>query len=164
MASLQNINAINDFKQKNITIYLDICCFNRPYDDQTQHRIQLEAAAKLMIQSFIVDRQIDYVWSYVLGFENAKNPFIEKQNTILAFKQYANKIIQPNKEIEKMAIRFQNNGFKAYDSLHIACAVFAQCDYFLTVDDGVLRKQLPEIKITDPVVFINKWLKQRSTQ
>jgi len=24
-------------------IYLDMCCFNRPYDDQTQTRIHLEA-------------------------------------------------------------------------------------------------------------------------
>ena len=31
-------------------IYLDNCCFNRPYDDQTQIRISLETQAKLYVQ------------------------------------------------------------------------------------------------------------------
>ena len=63
---------------KNIKVYLDICCFNRPYDDQTQMRIQFETAAKLIIQSLIVEKQMDFAWSYVLEFENARNPFPEK--------------------------------------------------------------------------------------
>lgn len=28
-------------------VYLDNCCYNRPYDDQTQLRISLESQAKL---------------------------------------------------------------------------------------------------------------------
>lgn len=30
-------------------VYLDVCCFNRPYDDQTQDRVRLEAEAVLLI-------------------------------------------------------------------------------------------------------------------
>ena len=30
-------------------IYLDNCCYNRPFDDQTQERIHLESEAILMI-------------------------------------------------------------------------------------------------------------------
>jgi len=100
-----------------------MCCFNRPYDDQIQQRIQFEAVAKLMIQSLIVDGKIDFVWSYVLEFENSKNPFIEKRNTILAFKLYACEAAQPNPAIDNIANALQNQGLKAYDSLHIACAV-----------------------------------------
>ena len=77
-----------------LKLYLDVCCFNRPYDDQTQQRIQFESVAKLMIQSLIVDGDIDFTWSYVLEFENSKNPFLEKRNTILAFKQYASEIVR----------------------------------------------------------------------
>ena len=148
---------------KKAKIYLDMCCFNRPYDDQTQQRIQLEAVTKLMVQSYIVERHIDFVWSYVLEFENAKNPFLEKQNTILAFKRFACEIVHPNPVIEETAKHLQNEGLKAYDALHIACAIFANCDYFLTVDDKVLNKQCYEVKITDPVTFINQWLKERRT-
>lgn len=35
------------------TIYLDLCCFNRPYDDQTFQRIYLETEAKLFVQEQI---------------------------------------------------------------------------------------------------------------
>ena len=117
-----------------VKIYLDICCFNRPYDDQTQQRIQFEAVAKLMIQSLIVEGKIDFVWSYVLEFENSKNPFVEKWNTILAFKPYAIETVHPNPQIESIANTLQGKGLKAYDSLHIACATFSNCDYFLTAD------------------------------
>ncbi len=34
-------------------IYLDNCCYNRPYDDQTNLRIQIESQAKLAVQSRI---------------------------------------------------------------------------------------------------------------
>jgi hypothetical protein len=30
-------------------LYLDSCCYNRPYDDQTQERIHLEGEAVLAI-------------------------------------------------------------------------------------------------------------------
>ena len=36
---------------KKIILYLDNCCFNRPYDDQEQIAIYLETQAKLFIQS-----------------------------------------------------------------------------------------------------------------
>ncbi|XCN74374.1 MAG: hypothetical protein Q3M24_06415 [Candidatus Electrothrix aestuarii] len=30
-------------------IYLDACCFNRPFDDQRQNRIRLESEAIILI-------------------------------------------------------------------------------------------------------------------
>lgn len=32
-------------------IYLDNCCYNRPYDDLSQFTVNLEAQAKLFIQN-----------------------------------------------------------------------------------------------------------------
>jgi hypothetical protein len=34
-------------------IYLDICCFNRPFDDQTQLLVRLQTEAKLAVQDAI---------------------------------------------------------------------------------------------------------------
>jgi hypothetical protein len=31
-------------------IYLDVCCLNRPFDDQTQQRIRLEARHQDLLQ------------------------------------------------------------------------------------------------------------------
>jgi hypothetical protein len=40
--------------EKNMKIYLDNCCFNRPFDDQSSMRVKLEAEAKLFIQEQII--------------------------------------------------------------------------------------------------------------
>ncbi|MCK7575329.1 MAG: hypothetical protein MZV65_05220 [Chromatiales bacterium] len=50
-------------------IYLDMCCFNRPYDDQSQARIRLETEAKLLIQEHIHAGRCKLAWSAVLDFE-----------------------------------------------------------------------------------------------
>ena len=46
-------------------IYLDNCCFNRPFDDQTQLKIHLESQAKLFIQHKIISKEYQLVWSFL---------------------------------------------------------------------------------------------------
>jgi hypothetical protein len=41
-------------------IYLDTCCLNRPFDDQTQERIRLESEAMLAILSRIEKGEWEY--------------------------------------------------------------------------------------------------------
>ncbi len=43
---------------------------------------------------------------------------------------------------------------KSKDALHIACAVFSHCNYFLTTDRKLLNLELKEIKIYNPIDFI----------
>ena len=45
-------------------IYLDNCCYNRPYDDQSQLRISLESQAKLYVQELIREDKFELVASY----------------------------------------------------------------------------------------------------
>lgn len=63
-------------------VYHDICCFNRPFDDQSQLRVRLEAEAKLSIQEKIRAGSIKLAWSYMVDFENTANPFEERSNAI----------------------------------------------------------------------------------
>ena len=42
-------------------IYLDNCCFNRPYDDQTHLSIRLEAEAKIFVQNQILKGTIEII-------------------------------------------------------------------------------------------------------
>jgi hypothetical protein len=56
-------------------LYLDNCMFNRPYDDQSNIKVLLDAEAKLKIQENIRANNYDLVWSYILDYENVKNPF-----------------------------------------------------------------------------------------
>ena len=66
-------------------IYLDNCCYNRPYDDQSQIRISLETQAKLYIQNLVKDKQIELVTSYILEYENGKNKFGKRKQVIAEF-------------------------------------------------------------------------------
>ncbi len=56
-------------------VYLDNCCYNRPYDDQSYMRIHLDTQAKLYIQEMIKEKKIELVNSYMLEYENSKNRF-----------------------------------------------------------------------------------------
>jgi predicted nucleic acid-binding protein len=42
--------------------------------------------------------------------------------------------------------------------LHIACAITAKADYFLTTDKGILKKSqmVSDIQIKDPIDFIRE--------
>lgn len=119
---------------RKLKVYLDNCCFNRPYDDQTQDIIMLETTAKLMIQKLITEKQIDLVWSYVLKFENSRNIYEAKKNAIASWRKLSTFYVDQNSEIELLAEEIMQSGLKEYDSLHVACAINAQCEYFITVD------------------------------
>jgi predicted nucleic acid-binding protein len=142
----------------NMKIYVDNCCFNRPFDDQSQLRIKLESEAKLKIQEEIRAGRLEMVWSYIIDYENSKNPFAERKKQIVVWKKYAIVDIQENTEIIKKANSLSRKGMRKMDSLHIACAIYSQCDYFLTTDDKVLKKSdiIEEINIVDPFGFIKE--------
>jgi len=77
---IRNIGNISDNKsEKTVKIYLDNCCFNRPFDDQSLLAIRLETEAKLGIQERIRTGDFLLGWSYILDFENNANPFSERR-------------------------------------------------------------------------------------
>ena len=139
-------------------IYLDNCCYNRPFDDQKQIKIQLETIAKLHIQNKIKIGVYDLVWSYVLDYENKNNPYDDKKFQISDWRFIATEnISEENEEIILTAERLQaEKNFKTYDALHISCAIFAKCDYFITVDKKLLNTPVDEIKIVSPINFLQE--------
>jgi len=139
-------------------VYLDNCCFNRPFDDQNQIRIHLEAQAKLYVQSQIKDKKIELVWSYILDYENAFNPFEERKNIIQNWKSKAISDIEENEQILQNAKELISLGLKSKDALHVACAIEGKCDYFLTTDYNVLSKlkNYNKIEVLNPInVIVN---------
>ncbi len=141
-------------------IYLDNCCFNRPFDDQSQIRIRLESEAKLKIQEEIRSGKFQLVWSYILDYENNQNPYQERKVRIKKWKEYAISDIEETSELIETASLLNQKGIQKIDSLHIACAILSKCEYFLTTDDEILRraKQIDDINIDDPIGFIKEVL------
>jgi len=64
-------------------VYLDNCCYNRPFDEQGQVSVLLEPIAKLSIQQQMRDGDIEYAWSSVLDFEIRKSRFLDRSLQIL---------------------------------------------------------------------------------
>ena len=141
-------------------VYLDNCCFNRPFDDQSQIRIRLESEAKLKIQEEIRKGEFKLVWSYILDYENNMNPYQERKERIDGWKNYAETDVQEGNELIETAPVLNNKGFSKMDALHIACAIDADSEYFLTTDDGILKLStaVDEIKINDPIGFLKEIL------
>jgi predicted nucleic acid-binding protein len=52
------------------------------------------------------------------------------------------------------------HGLKKIDALHVACAIVAGADFFLTTDDGILKKAalVHSIQIYDLIGFIKEAL------
>ena len=107
-------------------IYLDMCCFNRPYDDQTQARIHLETGAKLLLQQKVKNAECDLIWSSVLDFECQNNPFEERRHAIIQWRWLAKAILTTNFEIINQAKMHQAQGIGQFDALHVACAIAGQ--------------------------------------
>ena len=138
-------------------IYLDNCCFNRPFDDQKQIRIRIETEAKLFIQGGIADGIYSLAWSYILDFENAANPFPERKETITNWKKRAVIDTDETKQLLELAHTLNKRQIKAKDALHNASSVVMQCNYFITTDLFLIKKLInfEAIKIVSPVDFIN---------
>jgi predicted nucleic acid-binding protein len=138
-------------------VYLDNCCFNRPFDDQAGIRVKLETDAKLYIQLMIRAKKIELAWSYILDFENEANPFFERKYTIEKWKHLSVIDIDETEAVLLMANNFTKQGLKAKDALHVACAIETKCDFFLTTDDIIQKKMknVNGIKVFNPIEFIN---------
>ncbi len=141
-------------------IYLDNCCFNRPFDDQAQVRIRREAEAVLAIQDAIRAGSHSLIWSYILDYENQQNPVLERRVVIGLWRAYAQTDVQASPCVLKYATAMYERGFGKLDSLHLACAQEAGADCFLTTDDGVLKKasRVSAFAILDPINFVNEAL------
>ena len=97
---------------------------------------------------------------YPVHYENSRNPFQERREQIAKWRSYSESYIEEDEEIIKRAAGVNQRGIKKIDSLHIACAIKAKAEYFLTTDDGVPKKAtvIQDIKITDPIGFIKEVL------
>jgi len=140
-------------------IYLDTCCFNRPYDEKNQLKIELETLAKINIQKEILEEKYDLVWSYIINYENSENPFNDRKESISDWESVAEKYVPFSDEALAKGKEIQLLGIKLKDALHLAYAIIGNCDYFLTCDNGILNKNINEIKVINPIDFVEMELK-----
>jgi predicted nucleic acid-binding protein len=144
-------------------VYLDACCVNRPFDDQSQDRIRLEAEAVLLIIKHFENNEWSWCGSDVLNFEIDQIPNLERRQRVRQIVKYAHSVVALDSKIVSRAKQIEELGFAAYDALHIASAEDADCDVFLTTDDRLLHiadrsKDQMKINISNPLIWLNERL------
>ncbi|MBR8835301.1 MAG: PIN domain-containing protein [Stigonema ocellatum SAG 48.90 = DSM 106950] len=144
---------------KQYKIYLDACCFNRLFDDQTQSRIYLEAQAVMTILSQCQTEAWKLINSSALIAELNQIPDLERLQNVKKILLIAKIKVINSAFIEDRATQLQTLGFSSYDATHIASAERSQADVFLTTDDRLFKKaqknsQLINVKINNPVQWL----------
>lgn len=143
-------------------VYLDMCCFNRPYDAQTQLRIRLETEAKLRIQEMIRNEEISLVWSYILDYEVSFNPFEERRQVIESWRYFSKVRVMEDESVISLAELYIKRGIKSFDALHVASAKYANATLFITTDDRLLSKirideAIKAVNPLDALAYMEKW-------
>lgn len=121
-------------------IYLDNCCLQRPLDDKSQKRIQLESEAILAVLSMCESGRINLVSSEVLEFELGRNPNPQRRAYVEEILANAKLFVEIDGNTMQRAKTLETMGFRAMDALHLACAEAEQVDYFCTCDIRLLRR------------------------
>ncbi|MTJ50690.1 PIN domain-containing protein [Dolichospermum sp. UHCC 0259] len=146
---------------KQYRIYLDACCLNRPFDDQTQSRIYLETQAIITILNQCQLGNWKLINSSALIAELNQTPDIDRLQNVQKLLSLAKIKVINSPFIETRSAQLQQLGFPSYDATHIASAERSQADVFLTTDDRLLKKaktnyQLINITINNPVQWLTE--------
>ena len=145
-------------KHEKMRVYLDNCCYNRPYDEQGQLRVRLETEAKLEVQARMRSGELEYIWSDMLLTEAMDNPDEDRREKILSWCLNATVFVHTTPEVRTNAELLMEYGVKSADAIHIASAAMAKCDWFLTVDKGILKKinHVGTMRIANPMEYIQE--------
>ena len=145
-------------------VYFDVCCLNRPFDDQSQDKIHLEAEAVLTVLKHIDIGEWTSVSSDTVIYEINNTKDEERRDRLLSINDRAQTYITVNEEILKRTVIIKEMNFTTYDAMHIACAEAAKVDIFLSTDKGLINKALAnkndlKVKIDNPLSWIQEEFK-----
>jgi predicted nucleic acid-binding protein len=132
-------------------LYFDSCCLSRIFDDQSHLIVAKERKAIWTIKDMIENRDVDLTWSYVLTLEAKKIRDAQKRFAVLDWQNYAVVNVPKSNEIRYLAKEVQAKGIHKFDALHIACAIKANCQYFVTTDYRLQKYHDKRIYVCDPI-------------
>lgn len=141
-----------------LKLYLDNCCYNRPFDDLEQEKINLEANAIENIFRKHINKEVEIYKSMAIDFEISK---IKSDNKRRQVEDLYDAIelteIDYSEEIKQRAIELRQYNIKDMDSLHLAFAESKNVDYLITTDRLLInasKRANLKIKVINPIEFI----------
>jgi predicted nucleic acid-binding protein len=121
-------------------LYLDACCLQRPLDDRSQPRVNLEAEAVLTLLGLVENGDLELVSSDALVFEIDRTPDSDRREAAREILKLAGETVRLDDGIEGEAAAFVESGFKPLDALHLAFASHAAVEYLGTCDDKFRKR------------------------
>jgi predicted nucleic acid-binding protein len=140
-------------------VYLDNCCYNRPYDDRSQERIHLEGEAVLAIIYKCRKNNDEIIGSPVLDLEINQIEDAEKRERVKKFYEqtiswkigYDSDMLKRAKELS------EQSNIKMLDRFHVSFAEYAGADVLLTTDDKFVKACLKlnlNTRVLNPLYFL----------
>jgi predicted nucleic acid-binding protein len=139
-------------------VYMDACSLQRPLDNRSQPRINVEAEAVLTALTLVESGDLELLSSDALQFEIGCIPDGQRQARAQEMLALARDFIKLNDAIESGAAEFVEAGLRPVDALHLSSACEAKADFFCTCDDKLLKKAKKlkglTIKVVSPLELI----------
>ena len=142
-------------------IYLDTCCLNRPFDDQEQERIRLEAEAVMIILGRLSRKEWIWLGSQALEIEIDRAPNADQRSRLKRISIFVGDVVGIGPKELVRASELEQLGFSGFDAVHLACAESGGVDIFLSTDDRFLKRakrfaKKIHVKVANPL----DWLKE----
>lgn len=138
-------------------VYFDNCCYNRPFDDQTQERIHLESEAILAVLQRGQAGTYKIMGSDVLKLEVERMHDMGKKQRVQALYKVADMHVRYTEELKERSKEIMaQSKIRAFDSLHIAAAEAGGADVMLTTDDRLERmagRLELKVQVMNPLKF-----------
>lgn len=131
-------------------LYLDVCSYCRPFDNQNALRIRMETEAIYLIQKHIQQKHYQAVVSPVHFKEIAAiSNTAERLMLQTQLKQFETPLNCNTSTLRQRAEYLHQQGFGIADAAHIAYAEII-ADIFISCDDKLLKKCQREDSVTIP--------------
>ena len=138
--------------------YFDTCALSRPFDDQSQARIRLEAEAVAHLLRAVDEGRLEWVSSDVVVFEVTRIPDEAQRESLLSLARRAGFTVPLSGEIGRRARVLRQQGLRDLDALHLASAEATQAGVLITTDQRFIRtaaglNPASTVQVKNPVVF-----------
>lgn len=154
-------DTLTDDRQSPISVYLDVCCLGRPFDDQTQPRIHMEAEAIAAILLRARRGELRWISSEVVDYEIERTPDATRRARMRNAAADASQAVRVNQSIRMRANELSAAGLDPFDALHVACAEHGGASVLLTADDVLVRRthrlgNTLKIRVINPLTWLGE--------
>lgn len=125
-------------------VYLDVCCFKRPFDDAAVERVRREAESVAAILDAARAGAFALVRSPAHDFENERNPREDRRLATRLWLDAATASVTATAGTPARARELAALGFGPLDALHLAFAEQSAARWFVTTDDRLLKRAATE--------------------